>query len=68
MTTSPQPRRPLLDTTAAAEFLSVSPRTVRRLAAERRIPSVHVGRAVRFEDDDLAAFIAANQIPASTAF
>ncbi|QIK83173.1 helix-turn-helix domain-containing protein [Sanguibacter sp. HDW7] len=68
MNTTPQPRRPLVDTSAAAEILGVSPRTVRRLAAERRIPAVHVGRAVRFEVDDLAAFVDANKIPATTAF
>jgi excisionase family DNA binding protein len=42
-------RAPLLDTDEVAEALRVTPRHVRRLVAERRIPFVKVGRFVRFD-------------------
>lgn len=45
----PSGRAPLLDTNAVAEALGVTPRHIRRLVAERRIPFVKVGRFVRFE-------------------
>lgn len=43
----------------AAEHLSTSVRFVRRLVAERRIRHVKVGRYVRFDRNDLDAFLAA---------
>jgi excisionase family DNA binding protein len=48
---------PLLDTAEVAEALSVTPRRVRRLVAERRIPFVKVGRFVRFEPGELDAWL-----------
>ena len=42
-------RAPLLDTDEVAVALRVTPRHVRRLVAERRIPFVKVGRFVRFD-------------------
>lgn len=44
-------RAPLLDTDtdAVAEALGVTPRHVRRLVTERRIPFLKVGRFVRFD-------------------
>jgi len=42
-------RTPLLDSDAVAEALGVTPRHVRRLVTERRIPFLKVGRFVRFD-------------------
>ena len=46
-------RAPLLDTDEVAVALRVTPRHVRRLVAERRIPFVKVGRFVRFDSGEL---------------
>ena len=43
----------LLDVDGAAERLSVSPRMVRKMIAERRIPHFKVGSLVRFDSKDL---------------
>ena len=43
----------LLDVDGAAERLSVSPRMVRKMIAERRIPHFKVGSLVRFDGKDL---------------
>jgi excisionase family DNA binding protein len=50
---SPAHRAPLLDTDELAKVLCVTPRHVRRLVAERRIPFVKVGRFVRFDPGEL---------------
>jgi excisionase family DNA binding protein len=42
-------RDPLLDVDALAEALGVTPRHIRRLVAERRIPFFKVGKFVRFD-------------------
>ncbi|MFN8037187.1 MAG: helix-turn-helix domain-containing protein [Acidimicrobiia bacterium] len=42
---------------ALAERLGVTERHVRRLVAERRIPFVKVGRFVRFDPTDVAAWL-----------
>jgi excisionase family DNA binding protein len=44
-------QRPL-NIAEAADGLGVTPRFVRRLVAERRIPFLKVGRHVRFDPDD----------------
>lgn len=49
----PARRTPLLDTDELAEVLRVTPRHVRRLVAERRIPFLKVGRFVRFDPGEL---------------
>ena len=46
-------RAPLLDTDEVAKVLCVTPRHIRRLVSERRIPFVKVGRFVRFEPCEL---------------
>lgn len=46
----------------AAERLGVTPRFVRRLVAERRIPYLKLGRHVRFDPADLDAFLAAGRV------
>jgi excisionase family DNA binding protein len=50
-------RTPLLDTDEVAIALRVSPRHVRRLVAERRIPFVKVGRFVRFDPGELDVWL-----------
>jgi excisionase family DNA binding protein len=50
-------RAPLLDTDEVAKVLRVSPRHVRRLVAERRIPFVKVGRFVRFDPGELDVWL-----------
>lgn len=59
------PAAPLLDSDAAATYLSVSPRMVRRLTETRQLPFVKIGRHVRFHQADLDAFIAAGRVEAS---
>jgi excisionase family DNA binding protein len=54
---SPAHRAPLLNTDEIAKVLCVTPRHVRRLVAERRIPFVRVGRFVRFEPGELDVWL-----------
>lgn len=51
----------LLTVKAAAARLGTTERHVRDLVYRRAIPFVKVGRLVRFEPDELAAWIAANR-------
>jgi excisionase family DNA binding protein len=55
----------LLDFNGAAEFLAVTPRHVRRLWQERRIAGVKVGRAVRFTEADLLAYVERQRVEAA---
>jgi excisionase family DNA binding protein len=57
-------RSPLLDWNGAAERLGVTPRMVRELWAQRKLAAVHVGRHVRFAEEDLDRFIEANRTEA----
>jgi excisionase family DNA binding protein len=52
---------------AAAEYLSASPRFIRRLVAERRVPYIKVGRLVRLTPEDLDVYIAAGRVESLTA-
>jgi excisionase family DNA binding protein len=54
---APAPRVPLLDTDQVATALRVTPRHVRRLVAERRIPFFKVGRLVRFDPGELDVWL-----------
>jgi len=55
----------LLDTAAAAHYLTVKPASLRRWTSTRKITFVRVGsRAVRFRRRDLDRFIAAGERPA----
>jgi excisionase family DNA binding protein len=47
----------LLDVDGVADVLGVSTRYVRRLVAERRIPYIKWGRYLRFDPEELAAWI-----------
>ena len=55
----------LLDVEGAAEYLSVTPRFIRRLVAERRLPFVILCRHLRFVSADLVRFINAGRIVAA---
>ncbi|WP_404433136.1 helix-turn-helix domain-containing protein [Microbacterium lacus] len=54
----------LWDVPAAAAHTGLTERYIRRLIAERRIPTVKLGRLVRIRPDDLAALIEQNTRPA----
>lgn len=54
----------LLDVPAAAAYLGVSSRFIRRLVAERRLAFVKLGRHVRFDVADLDAFIDSGRVQA----
>jgi excisionase family DNA binding protein len=49
--------KPLLTVQHAAEFLSVTPRTVRRMIDDGRLPAVRLGRMVRIRPEVLAALV-----------
>lgn len=59
-----QARDGLLTIRQAAQYLAVSVSTLYGWVWQRRIPFVKIGRALRFDPRDLAAFIEANkQLP-----
>ena len=60
-------RPPLMDIEAVAERLAVGVRHVRRLVAEKRIPYRKWGHLLRFEPDEIEAWIAASRVPAEPA-
>lgn len=58
------PREGLLTIREAAQYLAVSVSTLYGWVWQRRIPFIKIGRALRFDPHDLAAFIEANkQVP-----
>jgi excisionase family DNA binding protein len=57
---------PLLNVDQAAERLGTSPRFIRRLIAERRIPYAKLGKHVRIDTADLDAFVAAARVEPGT--
>lgn len=61
MKASVRPSSRLLDVDAAAEYLSVRPRYVRRLVQERRIPVQLVGKFVRLRRDELDSWLDAQR-------
>ncbi len=48
----------------AADELAIKPVTIRKWIAERRIPHVRMGRAIRISREVLRQFIEENTIPA----
>ena len=56
---------PLLTVDAAATRLAATPRFIRRLVAERRIVFYRVGKFIRFDPDDVEAFIREGRIDRS---
>ena len=55
--TTPTIPRLLLDTPAAAQALSISPRTLWQLTKDGEIPCIRIGRSVRYSIHDLEAWI-----------
>jgi excisionase family DNA binding protein len=53
----PAPMTELLDIHGVAEVLSVTPRHIQRLVAERRIPYLKIGRFVRFDRAELSVWL-----------
>jgi len=52
----------LLDISEVAERLSVSPRFIRRLVNERRIPYCKLGKFVRFDATEVAEWVATTRM------
>jgi excisionase family DNA binding protein len=53
---------PLLDTAEAARLLGLAPLTLKKLAQQRKIPSIKYGRLRRFERCALRAYIAQHRV------
>jgi excisionase family DNA binding protein len=51
----------LLDVVELARHLGVNVRHVRRLIAERRIPFIKWGHLIRFDPDEIVAWLEANR-------
>jgi excisionase family DNA binding protein len=62
MTVSGLPR--LVDIKVLAEHLGVAPRHVRRLVDEGRIPIVRWGRLIRFDPEEVTAWLEGARVPA----
>lgn len=56
MATTTQTRR-IVDIEGAAEHLTVTVRFMRTLVADRRVPHLKVGKFVRFDLDELGAWL-----------
>ena len=56
----------LVDISWAARRLGVTERHVRRLVAERRIPFIKWGHLLRFDPDEIEAWIDGGRRPASS--
>lgn len=61
------PGGPLLDRVDAAQYLGASERWVKRAIAERRLPTIKIGRQVRISVAALDQLIASGSRPASGA-
>lgn len=57
-------RRPLLSIGEVADWLGVNVRHVRRLVDERRIPFIKWGHLLRFDPDEIEAWIAQHRVEA----
>jgi excisionase family DNA binding protein len=60
-------RPPLMDIEAVAQRLAVGVRHVRRLVTEKRIPYRKWGHLLRFEPDEIEAWIEASRVAAEPA-
>lgn len=58
-------RPPLMDIEAVAQRLGVGVRHVRRLVTEKRIPYRKWGHLLRFESDEIEAWIEASRVQAT---
>ena len=63
-TPGPQSELQLLDVNEVAVLLSVNPRFIRRLVDERRIPFCKLGKFVRFDVAEIAAWVDDRRIDA----
>ena len=65
-TTEPRPaetdRQPLLSIGEVAEWLGVGIRHIRRLVDDRRIPFIKWGRLLRFDPDEIEAWLAHHRV------
>ena len=52
----------LLNLREAADFLNISPLTLRTWTGGRRIPFVKIGRRVLFDPDDLLSFVQSRKV------
>ena len=52
----------LLTLPEVAAYLSVSPKSVRRLVASRGLPHYRLGRVLRFEPADVSRWLAARKV------
>jgi len=52
----------LLKYNDTAEWLSIKPETLRRWVMQRRIPFKKIGRAVRFDPEELAEWVEAHSV------
>ena len=52
--------RPLLTVAEVGELLRLSPRSIRRLIADGRLPIVRLGRAIRIRPQDVEALVASS--------
>ena len=53
----------LIAVNEAAQYLGISPHTVRKYVLIRKLPFVKIGAAVRFEREALNEYIEANRVP-----
>jgi len=53
----------LLDIPALADHLGVTPRHIRRLVAERRVPFVRWGHLIRFDPDEIVTWLEEARVP-----
>lgn len=60
--TLPAPARILLGVPEAAVYLTISERSLRRMIAGRKIAYTKIGNLVRFEPEDLDAFVASGRV------
>ena len=61
--TGDRARPPLMDIEAVARRLAVGVRHVRRLVTERRIPYHKWGHLLRFDPDEIEAWIEESRVP-----
>jgi excisionase family DNA binding protein len=53
----------LVNIEVVADHLGVAPRYVRRLIGEQRIPFVKLGRLIRFDPDEVRAWLDEARVP-----
>lgn len=56
-------RRPLMDLPTVAKYLGVAERHIRRLVQERRIPFIKWGHPLRFDPDEIDAWLDTKRVP-----